>query len=331
MSANGCFALIMLLWGSLALAADPQLHLISEHPVNGMRGGNLSGLALCGQTLWTVSDRDDDQIYRLDTRATVWQAHPVVIHVPAVPNASDRPLKMKVLNGLATLVHNVNLDYEAISCDDSGNRYVLSETYSAVLQITPNGEAFWLPILRNVVHVARTAGMLQETNALFEGLAVAPRGNWLVLAAERERRGLVRVEASVDGWTCPVVNCVIRAEMGQEIQPPQFPDPQLVSLDFSDVALFGDKLFTLNRNAFKICRFALAPIILPERCWSFAADALTPPRLYPSIHGMAEALVIDNQGAWVGIDNNSERRADGEKRPVVFRFASPSGGWLAKP
>ena len=31
-----------------------------------MRGGNLSGLALCGNALWTVSDRDDDQIYRLD-------------------------------------------------------------------------------------------------------------------------------------------------------------------------------------------------------------------------------------------------------------------------
>ena len=46
----------------------PELRLLSEHPVDGMRGGNLSGLAQCGKDLWTVSDRDDDQIYRLDTR-----------------------------------------------------------------------------------------------------------------------------------------------------------------------------------------------------------------------------------------------------------------------
>ena len=45
----------------------PELRLLSEHAVDGMRGGNLSGLAQCGKDLWTVSDRDDDQIYRLDT------------------------------------------------------------------------------------------------------------------------------------------------------------------------------------------------------------------------------------------------------------------------
>ncbi len=43
----------------------PELKLVSEHPVDGMRGGNLSGLALCGGELWTVSDRDDDLLYRL--------------------------------------------------------------------------------------------------------------------------------------------------------------------------------------------------------------------------------------------------------------------------
>ncbi|MGH8410774.1 MAG: DNA topoisomerase IV, partial [Pseudomonas sp.] len=36
-------------------------------------------------------------------------------------------------------------------------------------------------------------------------------------------------------------------------------------------------------------------------------------------------------GAWIGIDNNFGARADGEKRPVVYRFAAPAGGWSAKP
>jgi len=44
-----------------------------------------------------------------------------------------------------------------------------------------------------------------------------------------------------------------------------------------------------------------------------------------------EALVVDADGAWLGIDNNFGPRADGEKRPVVYRFAAPAGGWSAQP
>lgn len=59
-----------LLLTSITVSAEPapQLRLLSGHVVDSMRGGNLSGLAQCGNDLWAVSDRDDDQIYRLDTR-----------------------------------------------------------------------------------------------------------------------------------------------------------------------------------------------------------------------------------------------------------------------
>ena len=81
------FALAILMLSGLAatqVVAAPvaELKLVSEHPVDGMRGGNLSGLALCGKELWTVSDRDDDQIYRLDISAPTWQAETVTIDVP---------------------------------------------------------------------------------------------------------------------------------------------------------------------------------------------------------------------------------------------------------
>ena len=78
-----------LLLSALSVSAEPlqQLRLLSEHPVEGMRGGNLSGLAMCGNELWTVSDRDDEQIYRLDTRDPVWQAQTVHIDVPPVPES----------------------------------------------------------------------------------------------------------------------------------------------------------------------------------------------------------------------------------------------------
>lgn len=42
-----------------------ELTLQAEYPVTEMPGGNLSGLALCGETLWAVSDRDDDRLYQL--------------------------------------------------------------------------------------------------------------------------------------------------------------------------------------------------------------------------------------------------------------------------
>ena len=81
------FALAILMWSGLvatSVVAAPvaELTLVSEHAVDGMRGGNLSGLALCGKELWTVSDRDDDQIYRLDISAPTWQAETVKIDVP---------------------------------------------------------------------------------------------------------------------------------------------------------------------------------------------------------------------------------------------------------
>ena len=68
-----------------------------------------------------------------------------------------------------------------------------------------------------------------------------------------------------------------------------------------------------------------------ERCWSFAADALVESRRCAQPFGLAEALVIDAKGAWIGLDNNNGARADGETRPIVWRFDAPEGGWSAKP
>lgn len=65
----------------------PELEFVAEHPVEGMRGGNLSGLALCQGHLWAVSDRDDDQIYRLDSRASTWQAEARTFQAPPAPDS----------------------------------------------------------------------------------------------------------------------------------------------------------------------------------------------------------------------------------------------------
>ena len=322
------FALaLLLLAGTASAQPAEELRLLSEHAVEGMRGGNLSGLAQCGGDLWTISDRDDDRLYRLDTRDSTWQAEAVPVDVPPVPD-SGLPWGLKTRTWATSVVRGGELDYEGISCDRAGNRYIVSEAHATVLQVAPTGSAQWLKISPSLVREARASGMLLHFNALFEGLAVNPEGNQLWLAAERERRGLLRIKRQQTVWDCEG-SCVLLSEAGTQMQPAQFPNARAVSRDFADLAWFAGKLFTLERNAYEICRRD-AESAKVEQCWSFAAEALQEPRRYPQAYGLAEALVIDAEGAWVGIDNNNGARADGEVRPVVWRFAAPVGGWSDK-
>ncbi|MBC3375331.1 esterase-like activity of phytase family protein [Pseudomonas sp. SWRI92] len=326
---NG-FALGLLLWAGVVVAGPaPELKLVSEHVVDGLRGGNLSGLALCGSEMWTVSDRDDDQIYRLNPDdAPVWQAEAVAIEVPQVPD-SGLPWGLSSRTWAASFLRGGELDFEGISCDSAGNRYVVSESHAAVLLVPPTGAASWLKIAPTLIRQARGSGMLLHFNALFEGLAVNPAGDQLWLAAERERRGLLLIKRQQTVWDCDG-NCVLLSEAGKEMQPEQFFKPRAVPRDFADLSLFEGKLFTLERNAYQVCRRDPQTAKV-ERCWSFAAEALQDKRLYPQPFGLAEALVVDAGGAWIGLDNNNGKRADGETRPIVWRFSAPTGGWSATP
>jgi hypothetical protein len=319
-----------LLLTSITASAEPapELRLLSEHVVDGMRGGNLSGLAQCGNDLWAVSDRDDDQIYRLGTGNGIWHAEAVGIGVPAVPD-SGLPWGLKSRAWVASFMRGGDLDFEGITCDSAGNRYVVSESHAAVLQIPPTGPTSWLKISPMMVREARASGMLLQFNALFEGLAINPAGDQMWLSAERQSRGLLLVKRKQTVWDCDG-GCVLLSEAGMEMQPPQFPKAKAVSRDFSDLSLFNGKLFTLERNAYQICRRDPQTAKV-ERCWSYAAELLQENRRYPQHYGLEEALIVDADGAWIGVDNNNGARADGEVRPVVWRFAAPEGGWSAKP
>ena len=305
----------------------PELALQSEHPVEGMRGGNLSGLAVCAGELWAVSDRDDDQIYRLDTREPLWHAEALAIDVPPPPE-SGLPWGVRMMGKAISPLRGGELDFEGISCDEAGNRFVVSEAHAAVLQIPQAGAPSWLKIDPALVRQARASGMLLHFNALFEGIAVNPQGNQIWLAAERERRGLLTIRKKQSVWDCEN-GCVLMSEGGLE-QPPAQLKAKAQQKDFADLTLFEGKLFTLERMAYRICRRTPDTGAI-ERCWSFANDALTDARRYNTGYGNSEALSLDAKGAWVGVDNGNHARADGEKRPVVWRFAAPQGGWSAKP
>lgn len=298
------------------------LKLQSEHPVDGMVGGNLSGLASCNGRLWTVSDRDDNLLYSLDVSDRTWKAEPHVIDMPKPE--SYLPLSLRSLANLSSIVRGGSMDFEGISCDAAGNRYLVSEAYGTVLKVPVEGAPVWLPLPAALVEQARANGMLQHFNAIFEGIAVNAAGDRIWLAAEREKRGLLVVQRDKDQWTCGQ-SCVLLAEAGKDTLPPE-QNRKKVSTDFSDISLYNGKLFTLERSVYRICRRELETGQI-ERCWSFAKEAMLPSRRYDQPYGLTEALVVDETGAWIGIDNNSGARADGEERPIVWRFAAPAAGW----
>jgi hypothetical protein len=318
---------VALLLVSAAASADAppleELSLLGEYPVEGLAGGNLSGLAQCEDTLWAVSDREDDRLYRLQTGAEVWQAEAEPFAAPPPP-AMPLPWGLRMSTWVAGQVRGGGLDFEGLSCDRQGNRYLVSESQAAVLRLSPLGEARWLALPEAVVRQARASGMLLKFNALLEGIAVDPSGERLWLAAERNRRGLLVLHGYGLSWRCSG-GCVLNSEGGSEPAPAQL-GGEAQPRDFSGLAFHQEKLFTLERQAHRICRRQLSDGTV-ERCWSFAAAALTDARRYPSSQGQAEALWVDAEGAWIGLDNQGQARADGEQRPIVWRVAAPKNGW----
>ncbi|WP_122316017.1 esterase-like activity of phytase family protein [Pseudomonas cichorii] len=318
-------AALMLVAAPALAAPFEELALVSEHPVDGMVGGNLSGLAMCNGRMWTVSDRDDNLLYSLDMSQQAWKAEP---HSMVVPEpVSYLPLNLRSLASLSAVVRGGSMDFEGVSCDAAGNRYLVSEAHGTVLKVPVAGAPVWLDLPQALVDQARAQGMLQRFNAIFEGIAVNAAGDRIWLAAERESRGLLVVRREQDKWSCKD-SCVLLADPGKVTPPPQLKGDKLSTKDFSDISLFNGKLFTLERSVYRICRRTLETGKV-EHCWSFAAEALLPRRVYDQPYGLTEALVVDENGAWIGIDNNFSARADGEKRPIVWRFAAPAGGWSA--
>lgn len=305
-------------------ASYPELSLLAEHAVDGMPRGNLSGLARCGSTFWTLSDRDDDRLYRLEGKSGAWTAETALIDVPEPPS-SGLPFKLQAMAKAAGFVRGGFLDWEGMSCDAAGNRYLISEATGHVLMVPAQGKPHWLELPADLTDQARAKGLLQQFNSIYEGLTVDDRGERIWLAAEAHKRGLVFVHRDKQGrWQC-AGQCVLMAEGGREMSPPGSWKEARMARDFTGLSYFEGKLYALERLTYRLCRRDPATGVA-ERCWSFAEAALQPHRRYTKPAG-PEALWIDAEGAWVGVDNNEFARQDGESRPIIWHFAPPPGGW----
>ena len=313
---------------ALARAEAPleELTLQAALPVAGMPAGNLSGLTRCADgRFWALSDREDDRLYRLQPAAQQWQAEVQTFAAPPPP-PSALPWGLRVGNRLLSPLRGGALDFEDLSCDGAGNRYLLSESQVAVLELPVGAAPQWLELPPELLRQARARGLLLHFNALAEGLAVQPDGARLWLAAERESRGLLGLQRGPSRWGCAPAGCVLLADNGRARRPLDPPGSAEQPLDFAGLSWHAGRLFSLERLQHRICR-RHPETGAAERCWSFAAAALAPPLRYATPYGVAEALWLDDTAAWIGLDNNDEPNAAGERRPLILQFKAPAGGW----
>jgi hypothetical protein len=312
--------------GQHQVQATEALRLKAEYPIEGMHGGNLSGLAFCKGEFWAVSDRDDDQYYRLDSSSTVWKAEAQRI-TAGKPPAEGLPWNLRLFVRVAEWKRGGTVDLEGITCDEAGNRYLVSEGFAAVLSDPVEGEQAWVKLPANLLIQANRHGLLGHFNSIYEGLAIKPDGKQMWLAAERQRRGILTLFREGEKWVCRG-NCVMFAEGGTKPIPPALGKRSPLPVDFSDMVYYHGKLFTLERAAHQLCRRD-AQSGRSERCWSFADTLLAPVRHYRQNWGLAEALWIDEQGAWIGLDTGDLARENGDRRPYVLHYAAPADGWSA--
>lgn len=263
--------------------AIPELTLEMALPVSGPGDFQPSGLAFLDGRLLTVSDKTSDTIMEIEVGADAAVAHAAIaVRQPAGAHE--------------------DLDLEGIAVRGS-ELLLVSEARNAVLVVPADGPARWLPT--DVAGPARAAGLLATAGAGFEGIAWL--GDRLVLAAEREPRGLVVAGARVEAW-----------QMDRTVVPlPAGRHP-----DFADLATDDGRLYALVRNGDAVVELVPAGDRFVEgRAWSYATAAARY-RYVDQRYGLGEGLTIAGDRLYVIFDNNGAGRvaAPGDRRPMMFVF-----------
>jgi hypothetical protein len=144
---------------------------------------------------------------------------------------------------------------------------------------------------------------------------VARVGKELVLAAEREPRGLLEADekgGNVVAYRMPASPCAARSKRSD---------------DLSDLTVSDGELYALERNAHRVVRLAKVDGRYREvGSWSYARTENDPAYRYEDrTFGLAEGLALDDQHVYVVLDNNEQAReaAGSDRRPLLFVFQRP--------
>ena len=272
----------------------PRLELVAVWPIDSAVPVEPSGLTLAEGRLYTVADKINDTVFRIQFGDETVRLEPAIRFRPPA---------------------NGNMDWEGLTIDGEGNFYLVSEEFSRVARVTPRGEASWAsPLLRAE---GRKEGLFAKANAGFEGIAWLGPNHWLG-AAEREPRGLV--EWRQQGGLFSV--------MARQMEQSPFADalPLLRLPDYSGLDTDAGQVFALFRNAHLVVRLVrTAEGFTEAEAWSYQHIETDPRWAYRSqTYGQAEGLVVDGQDVWLIFDNNLGGRQsnpdDGRSMLVHARF-----------
>lgn len=265
--------------------------------VEGPDNSQPSGLTLCNGTLLAVSDKHDDTVFKIRIGPDVAYMEPYLTFSAPSQGWFQR------------------LDFEGITCDSLGNLFLISETRSQILHLTPDGaRASW--ITPNLEPLGREKGLFKVDNAHLEGISlVAP--NRFVLCAERQPRGFVEVDlstepAQVSAYTADSSNFTFAGHR---------------SPDFSGLYVHKNSLYVLERNAFVVVKLVRrADRWVESTGWSYEHIVDQPAYRYADTrYGKAEGLSMDDRYVYLILDNNGIARARNprDKRPLLLILHRP--------
>jgi len=270
--------------------APLELQLERALPVEGVDGLEPSALFLDGGQLRTVSDKHDTTIYALSLE-------------------SNAAVVRTFMSFAAPSEHA--LDLEGLARADDGSWLLASEGEFRVLKVSSDGKTSWAtPSLRAR---GEERGLFQKSGAGIEG--IARTGSTLLLAAEREPRGLLESNGG-DQWHA--------FAMPESVCPALLSRPN----DFADLSADGEHIFALIRNSHLVLQLEKHAGVWTEgTAWSYARTENDPRFAYADrTFGLGEGLALDAQHVYVILDNNRMPRAaePGDHRPLLFVFRRPT-------
>ncbi|WP_246068510.1 hypothetical protein ACONUD_07060 [Microbulbifer harenosus] len=278
--------------------------------VDGSEGLDISGLSFCDGELLAVADKVSERIFRLapeSGRNAVALETKADFARPPLPD--DQPVLLK-----ARIMHHVSvplsMDFEGITCDEAGI-YLLSERYNRISLLNQDerrGE--WLPVRWS--EAAKARGFLQQFNGESEGLVKAGDDFWVAL--ERDARGLLKLSAGDKvGWDFRAIPAVDGLDFRGR------------SEDIAGLAVYDGALFTLERNAFAVCRRNFDNL-KAQWCIHYRGIEEGPAYVYrETSFGKGEGLAVSAQGIFVVLDNNGAGRvaAPEDSRGLLLHLAFP--------
>ncbi|MXY47954.1 MAG: esterase-like activity of phytase family protein [Gemmatimonadetes bacterium] len=286
-----CFAALLWMPGSAAAQESPVLlEAISVLPVEGPESNQPSGLFVHNDTLYTVSDKHDDTIFRIELREDV------AVFVPHIRFEAPKPFGV------------FRLDLEGITRDDDGSFYLASEGAFAILKVDADGKkASW--VTTSLRKTGASAGLFQTRGGYLEGITLMARDRFLV-TAEREPCGLIEVDMA------PVQRIVEIANHG-------------ATDSYTGLHREVENVYILQRSTATIRRtIRYLDVDSPSTIWSFAHIVNDPEYLYQHEQfgaKTAEGLAMDRDRVYVILDNNNDARRmyPTDHRPLLLIMKRP--------